>query len=73
MSAMPSSRPTAAGWLTRSNESGEHEIYIRPFPIVEGEREQVSNAGGFKPLWSARWPANSSTLRASHRPGSLGY
>ncbi|MCZ6498261.1 MAG: hypothetical protein O6765_06015 [Gammaproteobacteria bacterium] len=40
-------------WMAyQSNESGEFEIYIRPFPNVEEGRKQVSNAGGFKPLWS---------------------
>jgi len=41
------------GWLAyQSDESGQWEIYVRPFPNVGENRFQISNAGGFKPLWS---------------------
>ena len=36
----------------QSDESGQFEIYVRPFPNVEDGRWQVSNAGGTRPLWS---------------------
>jgi len=40
-------------WMAyQSDESGQFEIYVRPFPNVEDGRWQVSNAGGYKPLWS---------------------
>jgi serine/threonine-protein kinase len=40
-------------WIAyESNESGEFEIYIRPFP-GPGGRWQVSAAGGRHPRWSA--------------------
>ena len=40
-------------WLAYfSNESGQFEIYVRPFPNVDDNFRQVSNAGGFMPLWS---------------------
>ena len=40
-------------WMAyQSDESGQYEIYVRPFPNVEDGRWQVSNAGGFYPLWS---------------------
>jgi serine/threonine-protein kinase len=40
-------------WLAyASNESGQNEIYVRPFP-GPGGRWQVSNAGGVAPRWSA--------------------
>jgi serine/threonine-protein kinase len=40
-------------WLAyESNESGEREIYVRPFPNVDGGRWQVSTAGGTRPLWA---------------------
>lgn len=40
-------------WMAyQSNESGSFEIYVRPFPNVNDDRVQVSNAGGEKPLWS---------------------
>jgi hypothetical protein len=34
-----------------SNESGRHEIYVRPFPEAGGQW-QVSAAGGIQPRWS---------------------
>jgi serine/threonine-protein kinase len=40
-------------WLAyQSNESGRLEIYVRPFPDVEGGRRQVSTDGGSRPRWS---------------------
>lgn len=40
-------------WMAyQSDESGRWEIYVRPFPNVSDDRLQISNAGGFKPLWS---------------------
>ena len=36
-----------------SNESGRHEIYVRPFP-GPGGRVTVSSAGGETPSWSRR-------------------
>ena len=40
-------------WLAyHSNESGEPQVYVRPFPNVEGGRWQVSNAGGTRAAWS---------------------
>jgi serine/threonine-protein kinase len=34
-----------------SDESGRNEIYVRPFPRVEGGRWQVSTRGGLFPRW----------------------
>jgi len=40
-------------WLAyASNETGTYQIYVRPFPDVEGGRWQVSTAGGAGPRWS---------------------
>jgi len=40
-------------WMAyQSDESGEFQIYVRPFPDIEGDRVQVSNRGGSFPLWS---------------------
>jgi Tol biopolymer transport system component len=41
-------------WLAyQSNESGSgEEIYVRPFPNVDGPKTQVSTGGGTRPLWS---------------------
>jgi serine/threonine-protein kinase len=40
-------------WLAyESDESGQREIYVRPFPNVSAGRWQVSGSGGTRPLWS---------------------
>jgi hypothetical protein len=40
-------------WLAYdSDESGQFQIYVRPFPDVGGSRTQVSNGGGRDPVWS---------------------
>jgi len=40
-------------WLAyESNESGQSEIFVRPYPNVDGGRWQVSNAGGTRPAWA---------------------
>jgi serine/threonine-protein kinase len=40
-------------WLAyQSDESGQFEIYARPFPNVKDGRIQVSTAGGIMPRWS---------------------
>jgi serine/threonine-protein kinase len=40
-------------WLAyQSNESGRNEIYVRPFPNVEGGHWQVSSGGGTRPGWA---------------------
>ena len=41
-------------WLAyMSDESGQNEIYVRPFPNVDDNRWQLSNRGGSQPLWSS--------------------
>jgi len=35
----------------QSNETGRHEIYVRPFPVASGGRWQVSSGGGYQPRW----------------------
>lgn len=40
-------------WVAyQSIESGAMEIYVRPFPNVMSGRWQISDGGGFAPLWS---------------------
>ncbi len=40
-------------WMAyQSDESGQHEIYVRPFPNVEDDLRRISTAGGFSPLWA---------------------
>jgi len=40
-------------WITySSDESGQDEIYVRPFPELEAGRWQISTDGGVQPLWA---------------------
>lgn len=40
-------------WMAyQSDESGEFEVYVRPFPNVDDAQWVVSTAGGLKPLWA---------------------
>jgi serine/threonine protein kinase len=40
-------------WLAyASNQSGQNEVYVRPFPEVNKGVLQVSTKGGYGPLWS---------------------
>ncbi|OFW48526.1 MAG: hypothetical protein A3G77_13695 [Acidobacteria bacterium RIFCSPLOWO2_12_FULL_68_19] len=41
-------------WVDRrgQNESGVYEVYVRPFPNVNGGRWQISSGGGTRPLWN---------------------
>jgi hypothetical protein len=43
-------------WLAyHSNESGKVEVYVRAFPLQasgQGGKWQISNSGGFNPMWS---------------------
>jgi serine/threonine-protein kinase len=35
-----------------SNESGRHEVYVRPFPNVNDHKWMISTTGGWTPVWS---------------------
>ena len=40
-------------WLAyTSNETGRHEVFVRPFPDVESSRVRVSTDGGVAPVWA---------------------
>ena len=40
-------------WLAyQSDQTGEFEVYVRPFPDVGANRQTVSVGGGWWPLWS---------------------
>ncbi|MCH7805236.1 MAG: serine/threonine-protein kinase [Acidobacteria bacterium] len=40
-------------WIAyQSNESGQAEVYVRPFPNVEEGKWRISREGGFSPLWA---------------------
>ena len=54
-------------WLAYdSNESGQMEVYVRPFPAVDSGRWQISSEGGTRPLWS-RSGRELFFLNAAHR------
>ena len=36
----------------QSNESGQFQVYVRPYPTVNDGRWQISTAGGTRPVWS---------------------
>jgi hypothetical protein len=39
-------------WLAyESNDTGEFEIYVRPFPAVKSGQWKVSTNGGLQPVW----------------------
>jgi Tol biopolymer transport system component len=48
----PSLSPDGRWLAYASNESGNPEIYVRPFPETGTARWQVSTTGGGQPLWS---------------------
>jgi eukaryotic-like serine/threonine-protein kinase len=50
--AQPQISPHGRWMAYTSNESGQYEVYVRPFPEVEKGRWQVSTSGGDSPLWS---------------------
>ena len=40
-------------WLAySSDETGRHEVFVRPFPDVESGKQQVSTEGGMGPRWA---------------------
>jgi eukaryotic-like serine/threonine-protein kinase len=40
-------------WLAyESNEAGQPQVFVRPYPNVDAGRWQISTAGGTRPLWS---------------------
>ena len=40
-------------WLAyESDESGQLEVYVRPFPRFDAGRWQVSTGGGKQPVWA---------------------
>ena len=42
-------------WLAyQSNDSGDYQVHVRPFPDVNDGRWQVSTAGGTRPMWDRK-------------------
>ena len=64
-------------WLAYASvESGQPEVYVRPFPDAGSARWQVSVAGGRDPMWSHSgtelfyWSAGNKMMSVGIRPGS---
>ncbi len=49
---LPSLSPDGRWLAYQSTESGQMQVYVRPFPDVRSGRWQVSRGEGFAPLWS---------------------
>lgn len=52
MELQPDVSPDGRYIAYQSNESGQFEIYVRPFPKVDAGRWQVSTGGGSQPAWA---------------------
>jgi len=48
----PNLSPDGHWMVYESDESGQNEIYVRPFPDVDAGRWQVSAGGGVQPVWA---------------------
>jgi serine/threonine-protein kinase len=48
----PSLSPDGRWLAYESDETGQFEIYVRPFPNVASTRIRVSSNGGLKPVWA---------------------
>jgi Tol biopolymer transport system component len=48
----PNISPDGRWMAYASDESGQNEVYVRPFPEVNKERWQLSTSGGDSPLWA---------------------
>ena len=49
---VPQVSPDGRWMAYTSDETGQNEIYVRPFPEVNEGKWQVSTGGGDSPLWS---------------------
>ena len=78
---LPDLSPDGQWLLYRSNESGENQLYVRPYPDVRSGKWQITQGGGTQPLWSNRsdelfyWINNSFyavpvTTEPEFRPGT---
>jgi dipeptidyl aminopeptidase/acylaminoacyl peptidase len=48
----PQISPNGRWMVYVSDESGQNEIYVRPFPDLNKGKWQISEGGGHSPLWS---------------------
>lgn len=49
-----------------STESGQPEVYVRPFPNVDDEKWQISTVGGGAPVWG---PSGQDLFYQQRNPG----
>ena len=49
---MSQSKPDGRWLAYQSNESGQNQVHVRPFPNVNTGRWQISTGGGTKPVWA---------------------
>ena len=49
---MTGSHSTKFGARYHANDSGQNEIYVRPFPMASTAKAQVSTGGGVQAWWS---------------------
>jgi len=52
MESRPALSPDGRWLAYESDETGQREIYVRPYPEVDSGKWQVSTGGGMQPLWS---------------------
>jgi serine/threonine-protein kinase len=65
-------------WLAyQSDESGQYEIYVRPYPSTDSGRWQITTTGGTRPLWAHTGrelfylsPNDGSLMRLTVEPGT---
>jgi eukaryotic-like serine/threonine-protein kinase len=50
--AQPNISPDGRWMAYMSNESGQNQVYVRPFPEIDKGKWQISTSGGDSPLWS---------------------
>jgi len=48
----PALSPNGRWMAYNSNESGQFEVYVRPFPNAGESRQLISRAGGYSPVWA---------------------
>jgi dipeptidyl aminopeptidase/acylaminoacyl peptidase len=48
----PAVSPDGRAVAYNSDESGRHEVYVRPYPNVDARRWQISTGGGAGPRWT---------------------
>jgi hypothetical protein len=73
---MPALSPDGRWLAYASDESGEFEVFVRPFPGTQAAKWQISTAGGFEPRWSHSgrelfyWAADNSLQAVEVLPGA---